>query len=768
MLVLIRLLSVTDREMMSFEASSHPSQATRFHGLVRRRLLILATVTLVSLVAAFFAARVRFSSSIEMWFLEGDPELQIYDAFTDRFGGDEIAVIGVAAADVFDRGVLRVIDRLSRAAAQAPYVLSVHSLTTDVLDAPLDEISDASLRAHHQRATASSLAQGWFLSADATATPIVVEMDREGNTVEGKTALVGALRELVDLEREASPEIHLFLAGTPVLDEAFFRYNNRDISVLFPVMIGLVLIAGILCFRRLSAAILQLSVVVISVLWVFGLMGALGLNMSILSTALPPLLLAIGIADSVHLLSEYDRRLAGGSPRERAVVESVAHLIRPCTFTSLTTAVGLLSLMVSPMRPIREFGWLAAIGVLFAYLLSISFLPAVLLLLPPPRRIAAVRAGVLDRFLVRVARPSPAVARLLVAGGAGLLAGSLWLIAHLAVGVYALSWFPDQDPVVADIQQADRELGGSSSLEFLVDAPKGGMAEPAVLRKLYDFERWLESTLPGVTRAMSIADLYRDAGFAYDGDASRDAVEALYAALEQSGNLELHRLVQSNHQVGRITARMRLDHTPKVVHAFEEIDRHIETEVNGPDLTVKMTGYVRLMGRMEDYLIASQIRSFTLAFCAITLMMIVLLRSWRLGLFAMIPNLLPVAMGLGAMSLLDISLNPGTIMIGAIALGLVVDDTVHFLVALRRQLGLDPDLGRALEAASRQAGRAIVQTSLILILGFGVLTLGSFSPNVHFGAVAALTIAFALVADLVLLPAALTVFRPRVEFPPTS
>jgi len=351
--------------------------------------------------------------------------------------------------------------------------------------------------------------------------------------------------------------------------------------------------------------------------------------------------------------------------------------------------------------------------------------------------------------------------------GVALLTVSAWSITRLEVGVYALSWFPGNDPVVADTLRADEYLGGSSSLEFLVSAPDGGLADPTILNKLHGFERWLEHDIPGVTRAFSIADLQRELPIPPDPPGApapdpKTMVELQYHAFSDAHDRDLRRLVQPDHSLGRITTRVRLDQSTFLVHHFGEIEEKLSREINHDGLQVEMTGFARLMGKMEDYLIASQIKSFALAFGVITLMMVGLLHSWRLGLFAMIPNLIPVVIGLGAMPLLGITLNPGTIMIGAIALGLVVDDTVHFLVALRRQLSETKNLDAAITRTVQEAGRPIVLTSLILMGGFAILTCGSFNPNIQFGAISALVIGLALLADLLLLPAALRLTRPNL------
>lgn len=736
------------------------------------RWVIVALVAMATVAAGVMATKVRFDNSIEMWFLEDDPELADYNQFTEHFGGDEFVAIGVAADDVFARPVLESILRLTESAKAQPHAQHVRSVTAVAFPDARNRLpDDPAIRAARERLLASPVERGWLVSPDAGVTAVIVAMSREGNTVEGKNALVTGLRDLVRQEQVRSPGVGFFLAGTPVLDDAFFRYNNRDLALLFPLTIGLILLAGIVAFRRLPAALLQLVVVGISVIWVFGVMGALGLQMSVLTSALPPLLLAIGVADSVHVLTDFYRRIAAGSPRNRAAAESIGRLFKPCAFTSLTTAAGLLALLVSPMQPVRDFGALAAAGVMFAFLLSIGFLPAMLAILRAPRPRPANRPGhgFLDGLLSLFDHWTRKRPHLFVLLGFLLAAGSLWAIPKLKVGIYALDWFPRNDPVALDLRRADRDLGGSSTLEFLVTAPDGGMADPAVLDWIFRFERWLETEIPGLTRAMSIADLQRELpvrpGEEDPGGLSRATIAGQFDALRRSRPEEVARLIDAGNSLGRVSARIRLDRSTEVVHAFERIEEKIADETRGSTWSVTMTGYIRLMGKMEDFLIKSQIQSFALAFGVITLMIAGLLRSWKLGLFAMIPNLLPVTMGLGTMALTGIGLSPGTIMIGAIALGLVVDDTVHFLVALGRKLKEGGDLDAAIASALHASGRPIVLTSVILTGGFAVLMFGSFNPSIQFGAVSALVISFALFADLLLLPAALRVMRPAWPAP---
>lgn len=726
--------------------------------------IILVLAALLTVVAAAVASRISFNNSIDIWFLEDDAEVRDYKQFHDRFGGDEIAIVGVFATDVFHPDCLSVVERITGAAADAPFAQEALSLTSrgqqdpstlkqTVLDSPLD--------------------RGTLVASDGTAAAVIVGMSKDGNTVEGKSAFVRALRVAVDAESRniSCPNLRVHLSGTPVLDETVFRYSNQELSIIGPVTLALVLVGGLLLFRSLSAALIPLGVVFASTIWTFGLMAATHTEMTLLSSALTPLIMAVGVADSIHILAEYHRRLASGASRTLAVHEAVTHLMVPCVLTSVTTIAGLLSLLVSPLAPVREFAVFAAAGAFFAFLLSMIVVPAVLLRVRPPRPewLQRHHTSIFVRLLAALARCRRSAHVLTIAFSTVLVLGALWSLRTLEVGVNPLSWFPDGDLFRTDTEEIDSALGGSTSLEFLVQSPAGGLADPTVLRRLDDFERWLEKN-DAVSKVISVVDVLK---FSTRNPATPEGlipskqktVEYFYRVLESQGDFD--RLVQDDYSIGRISARVRLTEAVGMVDELYKIEEQLANTVNDDRLNVQMTGYVKLMGQMEGYLIESQIKSFAIAFGVISIMMMVLLRSWRFAILAMIPNFTPVLIGAGVMAVTGIGLTPGTVMIAAIALGLVVDDSVHFLVGLKRNLGtrsgdIVPGLREPLRATLLETGPPIIATSLLLAAAFLVLTLGYLGPTVHFGIITAVVVLVAMVADLVLLPAVVLLFKPRL------
>jgi len=815
--------------------------------IVRLRWLILLAVAALAGVSFIYTSRLSFNSSIEGWFLEDDPNIKAYGEFLERFVGDEFSVIGVFADDVFDPQVMAAVDRLTRAASKVPHAHRVRSLANAKIFDNQDDALEirplvrklprtaAESRGLRDQALDNPLLNGTIVSQDAQATAIVVELASGPQLMKRKVAQAQALERLI-LEEElraagavgsgrAAP-YKLRLTGTPALDKAFYDYNERDFNLMLPVSTAVVLLIAFLIFRHPFLTIIPPLVVGLGVLMTFGLMGAMGIKVNILSSMVAALIMAVGVADAVHVLADYRRNLlllhrdpersspaltaAGGVPRRlratstrpprsgpattmsrRSIVENpceevmtqgvhravaiqrtIVDLFIPCLFTTITTAAGFLSLLFCDLQPIREAGWLAAVGVVLAFLLSMTLIPALLSFMKiEPARLESGRLNTLVNGLAaRMSNLSRAAnMKVLIISAAMVVVVILRLVlGGVEVGANPIEYFRKGDPVRSATEEVDARLGGSTSIELTIKAPNEGLKDPAVLRKLDSFQKWAEE-LPSVSRALSIVDYLKELNrVVHGGDrrfytlpASREAIAQYYILLE--GEEDFSSMVQENYSLGRMTARVRFSGSGELSRKLPLVEAKLARDLNGPDVQASLTGFVKLMGDMEGYLVRTQLRSMLIAFCVISVMMFILLRSVRLGLFAMIPNLVPILLGLGFMTFVGIGLDPGTVMIGSIALGLVVDDTVHFLVQFRRQRDKDQPLGTAISGAIQISGQPIINTSIILVAGFMVATLGSFNPNVNFGLISAVVIVLALIADLVMLPAALRIFRPELR-----
>lgn len=746
--------------------------------VVHHHVLVLVLTALLTGGAAYFAAETRFDASIEIWFLEDDPEILSYRHFGKTFGADEFIVVGLFADDVFSPPTLGALERLGERVAELEGVARVESLlTVSTIEAKNDDLviehvitasrTPAALDAAKRRALADPTIAGAFVSKDGKATALLAFIEPSTSTsFEGKTRFVEQLEALASAECRAGLEV--IVGGSPSIGAGVQRHSKRDFLYLGALAVLLIMVSTRALFGRLSTMVLPVSVVGIALLMVLAVMAIFGLRVNIVSQSITAVLFTVGVADAVHVLSELRLELSKGRALKAAVIDTSVTLFEPCFFTSLTTALGMLSLQSSQLRPVAEAGGLSALGVVFAFLATFTVLPALLVTFPSMCPAPARDSDRLARFLRYAGAPTPMRARLIVGSVVALTAASLLLVPHIEVGANALSYFKASDPIRQNIERIDEALGGATSMELLVTAPNGGLRDRDNLLRIEAFETWLE-TLPAIETVISVGDVLERVNYAMTGEAalpaSSEAVAQAYLLVEDEPGFE--NLVRGEASLGRLSARVSMVHAKDLIRYVPEIERRVKEEFPGPELQLEPTGFVKLMSEMEQYIVTSQIRSFSLAFLLVALVMFVVLRSFELGLISLIPNLAPVVLGLGVMSLAGIPLDPGTVMVASISLGLVVDDTIHIMSRARLKLRAGNNLAAAFAETIPEVGRAVVSTSVILCAGFGVLTFGSFRPNVFLGAVTALVVVLAVIADLFLLPALFALRGRRPESSPS-
>ena len=703
--------------------------------------MILAAITVITLLSVATASRVNFDSTLESWFIESDPSLATYNAFTDIFGADQIVVVGVFAADLFDGEVLRAVRQISDQAGKLQFVDRVQSITNSAIVRRQGGIETAGFR---DRVLASPLQRATLLSADARATAIVIFYSRDGKTDRQKHEFVNGLREIVN-NATAGLDASAAITGGPVIGEAAKGRNADDMATIFPLMIFLIVVITYVVFRKVPLTLLPLGVVAIATTWSFGLMGLLGWNMTMISAILIPLILAVGVAHSIHIISGYRRNLERGIAADEAVQRSLTRLLKPCFFASLTTAIGLLSLLVSDLAPVRQFAVIAAAGVLAAFVVSIAFLPVMLRLLPVSEKSGAVLISKFVMPLLEATHDFGSRYPRRILATAGIAAALfLWLATRVGVGLDPMLWIPHGDSIRVDAERIDKSFGGGLSLEFLVSSAEARLGTPAAKRELEAFPAWLVANTT-VTR--------EEGGAGYSLPRSSVVTNALLESIARDG--ELAHWLTADRTSARIFARIPLTSAQDIVDEIPLIREHMRDDFADSDLSVQITGQAVLAGIMQTNMIDSQLYSFSVALAVVSLMMILLLRSLPLGMLAVIPNLLPIVVGLGAMALADISFNPATVMIAAVALGIVVDDTVHMMTVFDREVRAGQQTRDAIRTTIMEVGRPVFVTSVLLAAGFGLLVFGSFLPSRQIGGVIALIVIAALATDLVVLPAIL-------------
>lgn len=742
--------------------------------LLRRRAAAAALLALVTAGSLVGASRLTVQGSIEAWFLEDDASLGRYHAFRERFGADEFVVVAAIGPGARTPAGLALMERVRRGAERLPEVHRTRWVTNAAVVQPRgDDALDtgplaatlptdpAGVDALWARAASLRAARGLVGDGPAPATSMLVELRREAQTIDGKLALVDGLRRALAAAGAGDvPDVEVVLSGPPVFDEAFVRHTERDLAALAPL--GLALLLGVLwlSLRSLALALVPVGVVAAATCWLLGAMGLIGHELGITSSNLLCVVLAVGVADGVHLVSELRAGLARGLARDDAIRAAATGVFVPCTLTTATTALGMLSLCAGEILPIREFGLQAALGVALCWVATFTLAPLLASVVagraaPAPGPHWAARVGRLGRR-----------GRLAVLWGAALVtAASLAGLARLEVGVNPVEYFRHDDPVRRATERIDATLGGTANLELWLRARgEAGLEDPAALALLEALRLDLERER-GVSYSQSLVDPVSDLHRAFAGEDGLPASRELAAQylLVLASDEQLGRLVQPDHRGGRLSLRTQMSMTDRPLEVIERVAaRAADPALAAAGVDVEVTGYVHLMATMYDHLLRSQLRSLLLAFVTVTLCMVALARSLRLGLVSMVPNVLPLVVGAGLMGALGIRLDVGTVMIGSVVLGLVVDDTTHLLARLTRCLRAAPDRPAedAVAEALGEVGRPLVTTSVALAAGFGALACGHFLVNVYFGLMSAVVVLVALVADLVVTPTLVVVLAP--------
>ena len=738
--------------------------------LQRHRWVVLFLLVLSAAFASRGALKVGVNNSLEIWFVEDDPQLQVYKRFQEEYGNDEVVVLALR----HDEGVLTQqgmdhLHRLSRAVESVEGISEAYSLANarglDRGDAGLDTstlyrtdqpVSPELLRA---RVTRNPLLMGRLISSDTKTALVVAKMAATDEIDSVRDGVLEQLREAV-----SKTNLPVRTAGMGVIYSALNELALQDSKLFIAASNLLIFIVLAALFRRIVPILVTLGVIALASIWLMGLYGAAGRSTNMVTMVLPTLMLIIGVSDCVHFLG-HAARSHQGIDREDHVRKSLAFMMWPCLMNSLTTAAGFASLAFAPMPVVRDLGLFAAVGVIGAFVAA--FLGCTIALTWPQAepRVGGSRrllAGV--RWLARMASKRPR--RVLLGGLITLLFAGVG-IARLTVDTYSIGFLKDSHPVAQDSEAIETDFGPYTPLEFLVTLPETLQSDstPAVLRAIADWQDnmastatvgWTQSYVDGLRR---LAQISADGSTqAYRLPSDDTLLMQLMKRYDPSGDPGLPQLLSDDQNVLRVTAGIPMGSA----RAFEAQITELRALADFPEGTaLDVTGYLPLYVAMMEAVVDSQISSFALAFCIIFVMLALLFRSLSTAAFAVPANLLPVLVILGVMGATGIALDVATVTISAIVLGLVVDDTTQFLYRYRHELETASCVEEAVEKAIVGAGQAMAVTSLALGLGFLVLTLTAVKSIAFFGLLCTLALLFALLSDLLILPATLIVLQRR-------
>jgi len=582
-----------------------------------------------------------------------------------------------------------------------------------------------------------------------------------------------AIEEILGRPEYADIEFHH--SGDVPLNTAYNEIIGEESEVLNAITAAVIALMLCFFFRSWVGTIAPIVVVQVSVVATVAFVVLMGWSLDMTFSGIPTLMTAIGVAHSVHILSEFRARFAVLRDRREALVTTLRLVGAPCLLASTTTAIGFASMSVSPIKSLAHQGIYAAFGVMAAFMLSFTLLLALLSFGRRTTREGAATETAADaKGSARMRRLLAAVAALVIRRRAAILIGfgavfvfSLAGIPRIEVDSNWLDDFSDRVPLKHATLIVDDVMGGVTNLILLFDAGEAeAIKEPAALAEIDRIERWADD-YDIVRKSYSIVDILRDLNQTFHADdpswyevpKTRNLVAQYLVLYEAAGGTEADRFVTPDFRVASLEFRIAL----ASIRDTAEFVNALEAEIERAPLTatsMRITGIGALWLRLMDYITTSQIRGFLLAFSVIGIVMCLLFRSFRTGLITMIPNLSPVLLTLGIIGWLGLPLDYNKVLIAAVALGIAVDDTIHLMFRVRYEFARSGDYRAAIQAAISDVGHALLITSVALVFGFLVLTLSVLDSQAVQGVLLAGTIVFALIADFLLMPALVLTLEP--------
>ena len=745
----------------------------RYISFVLEHRWLVAVLSLLVMLAASGGGRfLTVTSDYRTLFGENNPHLLAFDALEDTYSATNAALIAIAPREnsVFTRKTLGAIEELTEAAWQAPYSSRVNSLTNyshseadgdDLIVEPLVDdarsLNDEDLARVEKIALDGTETAGRLVSHDGRVAGIVIHFVLPDDPEPAWVEITDHLATVLERAGSDHPDITYYLTGNVVMNHTFAEATKDDLETLVPLVFLVILVSAAIFLRSFFGTLLIAILIVFVIGTTIGIAGWLRTVFTPVSASIPIIVMTFSVAYSIHIILSTLTGMRNGLDRNEAIAESLRTNAWPVFLTTVTTAIGFLSLNSSEAPPFHVLGNFVALGALCTFAYSMTFVPAMLSILPlRPRPATAESSSIFDRLgAVVVARR-----RFLLWFVPLLVAALVTGIPRNELGDNWTRYFDDRYEFRRSTDFVIENLTGLDRLEYSLDAGReGGITDPDYLRSVDAFANWYREQ-PEVAHVQSFADIMKRLNRNMHGDdpafhrlPDDPALAAQYLLLYELSlpfGSDLNDRIDVAKSATRMTVVLRSSSSEEQRRLDERALAWLRN--NAPDLAADASGLTMVFAHLSQRNIDSMLRGTILAMALISFILIGLFKDLRLGLISLVPNFIPAAMSFGLWGFLIGNVGLAASVVTAIAFGIIVDDTIHFLSRYQyaRRRGLPSS--EAVRHAFRTVGRALTTTTAVLSLGFLVFAFSGFESSWAMGLLIMLTIVFALLADFLLLP----------------
>ena len=754
--------------------------------ILRNRVFLLVLVLLFTIFMAFQWKNMRFTFT-EANLLPDDHEVNIqYNSFLDKFGEEgNLIVLGFKDDNFFTEKNIKAWEqfvgniRKDKAVELTLSLEDIKILTKDTLAQKFklvpfinnDSISDAYLKQKEKEFfTDLPFYEGMLFNKESGAVRFAIYLDKKIVNTKARKEFIEkylSAEKINAFEKETN--LDLRVSGMPYIRTLNANSITEEIGLFVGAALGITSLLFFFFFRSVRATLISMSVVIIGVMWSFGTLGLLNYEITVLTAIIPPLIIVIGIPNCIFLINKYQSEIKIHGNKAKSLQRVISKVGNSTLMTNLTTAAGFGTFIFTDSKLLKEFGIVASLNIVFLFFLSLIIIPIMYSYLPFPKEkhLAHLGKNYMASFLnwientVRNRRVTifSFVISILVLGVIG--------ITKIKVSGSIIEDMPKKAAFFEDILFYEQEFDGVMPLEIVIDTkrPKGAL-KSATLSRIEELQETIDE-IPELSKPVSIVNVvkYSKQAF-YNGNPDfyelptkqEEAFILSYIknSVEKGNENMLKSYVDSTGQYARITTFMRDIGTDKM----EKIEVRLQDKINHifpkERYEVTLTGKAYVFEKGTHYLIGNLVQSLLFAIFLIALLMAYLFRSFKMIIVSLIPNLLPLIMTAGLMGYFGIPIKPSTILVFSIAFGISVDDTIHFLAKYRQELKANNwKIKRSVYSTLKEAGISMFYTSVVLFFGFSVFTLSSFGGTVALGGLVATTLLFAMLSNLILLPALL-------------
>lgn len=745
--------------------------------------LVFAGLVVLIFLSIYPASNIRTDFNLEGFYPEDDRVILDYEFLEEEFGRDDNSIIvGFQTPDKFDRQTILDIKNLTNRFEDIEFISSVQSIwnarqITEIddrltFDPYFNNFTDnhSDLNEILRQLSADPFVADFLINSDATATAFILQINQTYNTYTNRNQIIESLNTILE---EYGTDYQFHTSGIPFFRNMYVNLLNSEIIIYISISSLLIIFLLWYLYRSIWGVLFPMVIVWTTLLLTVALMELTGGYLEIMSSTIAPILLCVGVADAIHMISKYDDSRESGKDKRSSILEMLTTLGSATFLTSITTAIGFASLLSSTVMPMQKFGLYTALGVLIAYLVTIFFLP-VALIKSKKERVFNEKSGsfypLLKRFLNRISVLNRRYYNRILAFGICFILIFAVGIKNVSVDGKVFDDLGEDSELMQDSRFFSEALSPQFPMEFIIDTGVSeGATQASLLNRVAQFEEMLLS-YPEIHRVVGLQTLLKEIHNLFgDGAAEQESLPQTDATISQylllleiNGDDELYRFVDFDYQKIRLTAFTEDAGSKRINEIRDELSLYIADAFTDEEITI--TGTTILSADLTDKIVYSLAWSICLALIAISLIMTFLFRNIRMVLISLIPNIMPLIVVAGIIGFFGVNIKPSTAVIFTIALGIAVDDSIHFLARFRIEYLRSRAMFPALTATTIRTGRAIIVTSLILIAGFGTLISSAFTSTAMMGILVCATIFTALIADLFILPALFYKLKPKLMF----